>query len=191
MSPDIDKGPLDVITSSWELLAYTIITCNYLLQPGVPEGRCNSRFGAAARGSQQGPALCWCSSPHDHKVAATEPTVPSSQFYSKAGKRGKVVVSFVASPLIWRVFPDTSQQISLTFYWPKPVICPPLAKQEAGKSTRWPERRGLEMRWALHDTAVWAVLAPAEIIFLSAVLNKLWAPLGRSPPQVFLCILRT
>ena len=72
-------------------------------------------------------------------MAATDPTVPPSHSNSKVDKRIKVMVFCEALPLIWRVSPDTSQQISSMSCWLKLVVCPSLAAREPGK---WPGSQG-------------------------------------------------
>lgn len=123
----------------------------------------------------------------DHKVTATDPIVSLSQSHSKAGKREEMMVSSAASPFIWRVFFKISQQISPMSYWSKLVICSPLAAREAGKMTRWPGIRELEIERALHGMAVWALLTPVEIIFLSAFLTRPWEPSGQGLPPIYCC----
>lgn len=55
------------------------------------------------------------------------------------------------------------------------------------KMTRWPRIRGLEIEQVLHGMAVWALLTPVEIIFLSAFLTRPWEPSGQGPPNVYFC----
>lgn len=59
------------------------------------------------------------------------------------------------------------------------------AAREAGKTTRWPGRKRLEMEWALPDMAEWAILIPVEITFLSAFFTRPWERSGEGPPDVF------
>ena len=94
-----------------------------------------------------------------------DPSVSPSQSPSEVDKKGKGMVSWVASLSSWRVFLDISQKNFPMSYWSKLVIWPALAAREAGKTSRWPGRRGLEIEGALPDMAVRVILTPAEVIF--------------------------
>ena len=172
MSPQGQKPP------SWEALANAVVTCNDLRQLGVPAGRqfqvwCSSSMMPTRTSFVLRLTTSWSQDGCHRSI------VPPSQSYSKAGKRGKGMVPFVASSLIWWVFPDTSQQVSPMSYWPKQVVCPPPLQGRLGK---WLGGQG-EGVWKWHglwitclsDMAVWALLTAVEIIFLSPFLTR---PLG-------------